>query len=212
MIIAVVMAGGLGTRLESDIEKPLFKFNNKHLIDYVLENLENSKFIDKIVVAVSPNTLNTKNYLINLNYSEFKEDFKLEKYYISTKGKGYLNDLSDLLKIFEKISKDNILLVLNADLPFISSDIIDYVISEYKKQNNPSLSVQVPTSVYKKYNVSYKYEYNGFVPSGFNILKSENVIQQQTDLIMDDIRLSFNLNSLHDVELAYSILDSVKEL
>lgn len=206
------MAGGLGTRLESDIEKPLFKFNNKHLIDYVLENLENSKFIDKIVVAVSPNTLNTKNYLINLNYSEFKEDFKLEKYYISTKGKGYLNDLSDLLKIFEKISKDNILLVLNADLPFISSDIIDYVISEYKKQNNPSLSVQVPTSVYKKYNVSYKYEYNGFVPSGFNILKSENVIQQQTDLIMDDIRLSFNLNSLHDVELAYSILDSVKEL
>ncbi|OWT33231.1 hypothetical protein BGI41_03485 [Methanobrevibacter sp. 87.7] len=209
MIIALIMAGGLGTRLNSNIEKPLFKFNNKHLIDYVLENISLSDLIDKIVVAVSSNTLNTKNYLINNHFACFNNSFNdYDKFYLNTPGKGYLNDLSYILSIFEKISKNNIILIINADLPFIKSDIIDYVIAKYLEFDKPSLSVQIPVEVYKKYNVSYNnYEFNGFVPSGLNILKSENSIQEQTDLIMDDIRLAFNLNSIDDVDIAYKIMD-----
>ena len=63
MIIALVMAGGKGLRLESDIEKPLFPINDKPLITYVLDNIKESKLIEKTVVAVSPNDPNTKKFL-----------------------------------------------------------------------------------------------------------------------------------------------------
>ena len=36
MIYAIVMAGGRGTRLKVDVEKPLFKLHGKPLIKYVL--------------------------------------------------------------------------------------------------------------------------------------------------------------------------------
>ena len=58
MIISVIMAGGKGERLKSDIEKPLFPLNNKPLIDYVIENLNKSNLIEEIIVAISPNTPN----------------------------------------------------------------------------------------------------------------------------------------------------------
>lgn len=208
MIIALIMAGGLSTRLKSNIEKPLFEFNNKHLIDYVLDNLKQSKLIDSIVVAVSPNTPNTQEYLKTKNFLNLEYNIDYDtNYYIESPGEGYLDDLSYLLDFFEKISLNNTLVVLNADLPFISSFIIDDIIEEYFKINKPALSVQIPVDVYKKYNISFSYEYNGFVPAGFNILKSVNKIQDQYELTRWDIEFAFNLNSLEDVDLAYELFD-----
>ena len=40
MIIALVMAGGKGLRLKSDIEKPLYPLNDKPLMSYVLDNIK----------------------------------------------------------------------------------------------------------------------------------------------------------------------------
>lgn len=208
MIIALIMAGGLSTRLKSNIEKPLFEFNNKHLIDYVLDNLKQSKLIDSIVVAVSPNTPNTEEYLKTKNFLKLEYNIDYDtNYYIESPAEGYLNDLSYLLDFFEKISSNNTLVVLSADLPFISSSIIDEIIEEYFKINKPALSVQIPVDIYQKYNISFSYEYNGFVPAGFNILKSVNKIQDQYELTRCDIEFAFNLNSLEDVDLAYKLLD-----
>lgn len=39
MIYAIVMAGGRGTRLKVNVEKPLFKLHGKPLIKYVLDNI-----------------------------------------------------------------------------------------------------------------------------------------------------------------------------
>ncbi|WP_295721334.1 NTP transferase domain-containing protein [uncultured Methanobrevibacter sp.] len=208
MIIALIMAGGLSTRLKSNVEKPLFEFNKKHLIDYVLDNLKQSKLIDVTVVAVSHNTPNTQEYLKSKKFLKLEYNMDYDyNYYIESPGEGYLDDLSFLLDFFEKISSNNTIVVLNADLPFINSFIIDAIIEEYFKINKPALSVQIPVDVYKKYNISFSYEFNGFVPAGFNILKSVNRIQDQYELKRFDIEFAFNLNSLEDVDLAYKLLD-----
>ena len=60
------MAGGRGTRLEVPCEKPLFELCNKPLIKYVIDNLKESKLIDKIVIAVSHHTRETTEYLNSL--------------------------------------------------------------------------------------------------------------------------------------------------
>lgn len=46
MIYAIVMAGGRGTRLKVNVEKPLFKLHGKPLIKYVLDNISSSKLVE----------------------------------------------------------------------------------------------------------------------------------------------------------------------
>ncbi|MDR1722081.1 MAG: NTP transferase domain-containing protein [Methanobrevibacter sp.] len=191
MIIAILMAGGKGTRLESPIEKPLLKFKKKYLIDYVIENLKSSTKIEKIVIAVSPNTPKTKQYL---------EDSYSFVDLIDTSGEGFIEDLSFILKTFEKQSKEDILLFINADLPLISSKIINEVINTYLKSNKQALSVMVPIEVFKENNIAPSMNLDGLVPVGLNILLSNDIIQSEDKLILSNIELAININTLNDLD------------
>ena len=182
MIYAILMAGGMGTRLEVPEEKPLFKLHDKPLIKYVIDNLKSSRLIDEIVIAVSPNTRKTTEYLESLN--------------------DYLKDLSYILDYFEKKSKEDILLFINADLPFISTETIDYVINYYLANDKDALSVIVPVEVFERLGLKYSYEFNGCVPSGLNILRSENIIQDETQLVLEKVELALNINTIPDSEIA----------
>ena len=193
MIYAILMAGGLGTRLKVPEEKPLFKLHDKPLIKYVIDNLNSSELIDEIVIAVSPNTRETTKYLESLN-----EDFRI----LDTSGEDYLKDLSYILEYFEKQSKENILLFINADLPFISTETIDYVLDYYLKSDKDALSVIVPVEVYDDLGLEYSYEFNGCVPSGLNVLRSENIIQDETQLVIKKVELALNINTIPDSEIA----------
>ncbi len=193
MIYAILMAGGMGTRLEVPEEKPLFKLHDKPLIKYVLDNLKSSIFIDEIVIAVSPNTCKTAKYLESLD-----EDLTI----LDTSGDDYLKDLSYILNYFEKKSKKDILLFINADLPFISTETIDYVLDYYLKNDKDALSVIVPVEVFENLGLNYSYEFNGCVPSGLNVLRSENIIQDETQLVLDLVELALNINTLLDSEIA----------
>ena len=187
------MAGGMGTRLKVPVEKPLFKLHDKPLIKYVVDNLEASKLIDEIIIAVSPNTCETTEYLKSLDC-----DLNI----LDTSGDDYLKDLSFILDYFEKKSKDDILLFINADLPFISTETIDYVLDCYFKSDKDALSVVVPVEVFDELGLDYSYEFNGCVPSGLNILRSENIIQDETQLILKKVELALNINTIPDSEIA----------
>ena len=193
MIYAILMAGGMGTRLEVPEEKPLFKLHDKPLIKYVIDNLKSSRFVDEIVIAVSQNTCETTQYIESL-----EEDLTI----LDTSGDDYLKDLSYILNYFEKKSKKDILLFINADLPFISTETIDYVLEYYLNNDKDALSVIVPVEVFENLGLSYSYEFNGCVPSGLNVLRSENIIQDETPLVLDKVELALNINTLLDSEIA----------
>lgn len=212
MIIAILMAGGKGERLKVDVEKPLFKLDNLPLIDYVINNLKESSYVQKIVIAVSPNTSNTLDYLKEnhkLNsYFQGSDYLKNSRYenldsldyisYLETPGDGYLEDLSFILATFEKNSKDDVLLFINADLPLLNSDIIDYVLENYEKSNKAAFSVLVPIEIFERNGLNYSYDFNGLVPSGLNIVRSENVVQEEEQLIIPKLELAFNINTLNE--------------
>ena len=145
MIISILMAGGKGTRLKASCEKPLFKFNNKPLISYTLDNLLNSD-VDVVIIALSPHTKKTKEFLIEKGIGEF-ENLDQKVSYIVTPGEGYINDYNYLLGLLEVFSKDNVVFSINADLPLISSDIINDFLYEYSVQDKDALSVFVPRRV-----------------------------------------------------------------
>ena len=210
MIIALVMAGGKGLRLKSDIEKPLYPLNDKPLMSYVLDNIKESGLIEKTVVAVSPNAPNTKEFLINdLHFSSFDSSFydsDKNDYYLDTLGKGFVEDLSKILEVFESRSKDDILIFINADLPLVGADILDEILDYYLSQDKPALSVSVPVEIFDEYGVNYSYEFNGNVPSGINILRSENVVQDEQILIISRHELIFNVNTIETAILTNKFL------
>lgn len=187
------MAGGRGTRLEVPCEKPLFKLKEVPLIKYVLDNLNQCKLIDKIIIAVSPNTCKTTQYLKSLDY-----DFEI----LDTSGKDYLTDLSYVLDYFEKKSKDDTLLFINADLPFICAETIDDVLNHYFKSDKDALSVLVPVEIFEELGLDYSYEFDGNVPSGLNILRSENIIQEESNIVIPKVELALNINTLLDSKVA----------
>lgn len=193
MIYAILMAGGRGTRLKVPCEKPLFRLHDKPLIKYVLDNLKLSKLIDEVVIAVSPNTKETTLYLKSLN-----EDFKI----LDTSGEDYLTDLSYILDYFEKKSKDDILVFINADLPFISAETIDHVLECYLEGDKDALSVLVPVEIFENLGLEYAYDFDGNVPSGLNVLRSENIIQDENQLVIPKVELALNINTIPDSEIA----------
>jgi adenosylcobinamide-phosphate guanylyltransferase len=193
MIYAILMAGGRGTRLKVPCEKPLFKLHDKPLIKFVLDNLKSSKLIDEIVIAVSPNTRETTKYLESLN-----DDFRI----LDTSGEDYLKDLSYILDYFERKSKNDILLFINADLPFISSKTIDDVLEHYMNSDKDALSVLVPVEIFEELGLEYSYDFEGKVPSGLNVLRSENIIQDENQLVLSKVELALNINTIPDSEIA----------
>ena len=198
MIYAILMAGGRGTRLKVPCEKPLFKLHDKPLIKYVIDNVNQSKFIDKLFIAVSPNTPETTKYLNSAD-----GDFKI----LNTSGEDYLTDLSYILDYFEKKSKDDVLLFINADLPFISTQTIDYVLDYYLNSDKDALSTLVPVEIFEKLGLDYSYEFNGYVPSGLNVLRSVNIVQDEDQLVIPKDELALNINTIPDSKVAEKLYD-----
>ncbi|WP_295611539.1 NTP transferase domain-containing protein [uncultured Methanobrevibacter sp.] len=193
MIYAILMAGGMGTRLEVPCEKPLFKLCDKPLIKYVLDNINQSRLIDKTVIAVSHHTPETAKYLQSLN-----GDFEI----LDTSGDSYLTDLSYILDYFEKKSDKDTLLFINADLPFISAETIDNVLEYYFDCGKDALSTLVPVEIFEDLGLNYSYEFNGNVPSGLNVLRSVNIVQDEAQLIIPKRELALNINTLLDSKVA----------
>ena len=111
---------GKGTRLKENVEKPILKILGKPMIDYVIEALLNSD-IEKIYIAVSKNTDQTKEY-IEKNYI-FNEKYHQKVELIFTSGRDYVHDLNECIKYFQEP-----FLILASDIPTIKSKTINSII------------------------------------------------------------------------------------
>jgi len=197
MITALIMAGGKGTRMELDVEKPLVEINEKPMIQYVIDALKNTDKIHNIIVATSGNTRRTKTFLKEQGIDT-----------IETPGDGYVHDLGFIISNFKL---DDILLTVTADLPLISSDILDYVLEEYEKSKKPAMSVLVPLHVFEEYGIKPTMMFENLIPSGLNILRSINKTQDEKVLIIERIELALNINTCEDIKLLKKLLGDQDE-
>ena len=85
-MIGLVMAGGKGTRMDIPEEKLLLEYK-KPIIFHVIDALKNSYCFSKVVVATSPNSPDTKRVL---------EERGIET--LTTPGNGYVSDLNFVLQ------------------------------------------------------------------------------------------------------------------
>lgn len=186
MVIALVMAGGRGIRMNSDWEKPMTIVKGKPLIEHVLRALQDSSRVDKIIVATSLHTPETEGHVENLGFAVLK-----------TSGNGYVEDLSFILS--QENFKDEVILTLTSDLPLITGEIIDLVLQEYHKSSRPAMSVVVPVEIFREHGLKPSLVLGNVVPSGLNILRGNDTEQDEEVLVLDKIELALNINSPEDI-------------
>ena len=201
--VALIMAGGKGTRFGGDIEKPMAMFMGKPLINRVIEAAKESKRIEKIYVAVTAYSPKTTQEIKNTSVR-----------LIETDGKGYHTDLQQAIKD-AKLSGP--VLIISADLPLLNGKILDEIIEKYEESNKPALTVMIPEEACRKYGLSavsiYEHKGNMYAVSGINIIDGQRILEEQEQEVFISSRPEavFTVNSLNDLEAARKYLLNIKK-
>jgi adenosylcobinamide-phosphate guanylyltransferase len=193
-LTALVMAGGKGARLRSDIEKPLVQIGGAPMIQLVLEAVRCSMSVDRVVVAVGPTNTQTA-----------QKARELGAEVIVTPAAGYENDMKTVIK--ELGLRD--VLVVSADIPFLTGGMVDRAIETYRSSGKPALSVMCPITVFEKMRIqpSHVFDVEGkrLVPIGVNIIDGTRIdepVLDETVLITESKELALNVNTQQELELA----------
>jgi adenosylcobinamide-phosphate guanylyltransferase len=190
------MAGGKGTRLKMG-EKPMASLQGRHLIDYVISSLQGSS-ISRIFVAVTENVPATKGWAKDRGLST-----------IDTPGVGYV---ADMVTAVEMAGIEEPVMIIMADLPLLTPEVIDNVIGVYEDRPEPALSVHTPLALHarlgRRPDSLFNYRGDLIVPSGVNVLDGRCIKDEQEDfhLVLDRIELAVNVNTAEDLKLCQSIL------
>ncbi len=189
-MIALVMAGGKGTRMNSDSEKLLLNYK-KPVILHVIDALKDSKCFEKIIAITSPNSPKTQGLL---------EESGIE--IIKTTGKGYVQDLNSVLS-----SIDNDVLVTSGDLPFLDEDILKQIVAKYNIKKIWT-SFVVTKEFLESLGLSSEFEItvdnNPCILTGISLVDTKKInsfdaIKENYE-VLDDKRIAFNLNTVSDYE------------
>ena len=120
---ALVMAGGRGSRLKMG-EKPLVTLFGRPLIDYVTAALRGSQ-VQRILVATTDNVPKTRLWA---------ESRELEV--VETAGRGFVADM--VSAVLAAGITDPVMIVM-ADLPLVTADLIDDIVDIYEQRPEPAL-------------------------------------------------------------------------
>ena len=130
MNIALILAGGSGTRMSSKTPKQLLSLNGKPVITYSLEAFQKNKDIDAIYVVCSKNIIDSLNIF-------FDKSFGFTKLQPLVLGGETRKDSSfnGLKQISANHSPNDIILIHDAARPLVSQEIIDANIQCAKDSN-----------------------------------------------------------------------------
>lgn len=143
MNIALIIAGGNGTRMHQDIPKQFINVNNKPIIIYTLEAFQNHPDIDAIeVVCIDGWHDILKAYAKQFNISKLTG-------VISGGSCGQESIKNGLLDIKEKFNQEDIILIHDAIRPLVSQEIISDNIAKCKKYGNAITAIPCAEAMLK---------------------------------------------------------------
>lgn len=204
-IPALIMAGGKGKRMElTNVEKPLINFLGKPLIDWVIDAVRSAKKVSEFYVVTSDNTPETEKKCL-------KQGLKI----IRTNAKGYHDDLK------QAVLQANLncpVLTMPADLPAITGEALDKIISVYERCDKDYLAVFAPIEKREELglSVSSTDEYKGiwYAVTGVNIINGARVTYEgkieTAAIITSDIEVLLNINTQKDLQIAQKLMQQTK--
>ena len=192
-MIGLIMAGGRGTRMDSNEEKLLLKYK-KSVILHVVDALENTNCFSKIIALTSPNSPNTEKIL-----KETGIDI------ISSRGESFVSDLNEMLQ-----QLDEMVFVTSGDLPLLDSQIVKTIIDHHEAEQIWT-SIVTTLSFQKTLGIKSDciVENHDYVQTGISIVDAKKITNldpvEEKFLVIDDKRIGLNLNTKDDYNLLGSL-------
>ena len=193
-MIGLIMAGGMGSRMEFPSPEKLLLEYKKPIIFHVIDSLNGSHCFSKVFAATSPNSPDTKYEL---------EQMGVET--LDTQGNGYVNDLNFLLQ-----KMNGYVFVVSGDLPLLDEEIIQKLV-EFNSENiwtSFIVSKKFLDSLGLESNFLVNYNNIDYVYTGISIINADKIQHldqvKENYIILDDKRIAFNLNTKEDYELLSS--------
>lgn len=200
------MCGGRGTRLDSDVEKPLFEVGGAPMVERVAEALAGSR-VETTYAVVSPNAPGTRERFAGRATSATRAT-RASLEVIETPGEGYVADLQCALETVERP-----VLTVAADLPLLEADAVNAVLDAF---DGRSLTVCVPAALKRALGASADttFECGGedddadsgareLAPAGINVVADTD---DETMYTTYDARFAVNVNRQSDADLAEALL------
>ena len=195
---ALVNAGGKGTRMgKCGVEKPMHLVGDKHTVERVIDALSGSSHIDRVLVSVSDNTLETEQYLKSIGVET-----------IRTSGESFMDDIHDAFRNME----GDYILTCPSDLPLLTTEVVDTFIEYFVPGTMQSAIAVVDEEIVRRVGItpSYTRESGGrnWVLSGLCIMNREGTLRG--DYLEEYLfetnwpELAVNMNTPKELDLARS--------
>lgn len=136
--IAVILAGGKGSRLGSEIPKQFIKIAGKKVIEHTLEVFESHEFIDEIIIISNPEYIrDMEQILIDNSFTKVKKVLK--------GGKERYDSSLTAIKAFE--NEDLNLIFHDAVRPLVNHRIITDCINALKNYNAVDVAIKTTDTI-----------------------------------------------------------------
>ena len=176
------------------VEKPLLEISGKSMLQREIEVLRQANSIERIVVASTSRTPETA-----------REAKELGVESVITPGEGFENDMR--FAIHQLSLRD--VLIVSADLPFITIDVVEQAVREYRSSGKPALAVMAPAELYEKMGSKPQYIFQiqgrNVAPVGINIIDGTRIDEgalDQVELVVNSSDIALNVNNKNDLDAA----------
>jgi len=184
MICAILLSGGTGTRLGYDIPKQYLKVNGKMILEYSIETLLNSKYIDLLCIVADSRWYKTITKVIKSQKSSSK--------FVSFTSPGKTRQLSiyNGLKALKGLANNNdYVLIHDAARPMLKDSLIQDIVNHSHDYDGVLPALPMKDTV-------YMVDDSGQIQS---LLKRSNVIAGQSpELFLFDKYLKANEKLIHE--------------
>ena len=229
--IALILAGGSGTRTHQDIPKQFLTINDRPIIIYTLEAFQKHPEIDAIAVVCLGGWEHVlRSYAKQFNITKLK--------HIVTGGEnGYYSARNGLYELEQNYSPEDIVLIHDSNRPLVSAEIISDCIITTEKYGcatpvEPCLEAMIETqdgetstSHYPRNNIKHAQTPNGFFlgkicaiyhradkegvinPSGPSILMMD---MGETIHLYSGSAKNFKITTVEDIEIFKALLVAKK--
>ncbi len=134
MRYGIILASGTGTRFKSDLPKQFVKIAGKTVLEHTVEAFERSKYIDKIIIVITPQYRYTLEEILLKN--NYKKIFSILNGGETRKESSYIavSSIDD--------QEESLVLIHDCARPFVSEDILRNCVKALEKYDAVDVAMQ----------------------------------------------------------------------
>lgn len=143
MVVALLTAAGIGSRMKQDIPKQFMHVDNKPIIVHTMEAFQNHPSVDAIMVVTLPSWIDVlRAYASQFNITKLK-------WVISGGNTGQESIRNGLLALAKELDENEVVMIHDGNRCMVSSEIISDSLATFKHNGSAVAAIPCVEAVFK---------------------------------------------------------------